>query len=235
MPSTLRETATGFTRTGDWLDVVEHGEHVSCALLELDANDEDIGQSVAAWERWRPKADERLRRDVGVRTADYTSGHDERRDCPDPRWRRTLRCVERFLYLHVMTLVSPYYFDTPHIHANIDAHSSVGHGRRYHLDVSIVDDDLRARMREVLHEYETAVPRWHLAATKTTDTVVAAEGHDLSSAEEAAATDAPLQPEVNLSQLGRPSPADDRAERREQPLSAGARPQKWDGWRRRES
>jgi hypothetical protein len=209
MPSTLRETATGFVRTGDWFDVVEHGEHVSCALIELSATDGDFRRSVAAWEHWRPKAHERLRRDVGVRTADYTSGHDRRGDGDTARWRRLFRRAERFLYLHVMTLVSPYYFDTPHIHASIDRHRSRDHERRYHLDVSIADDDLRSRLREILREYETSVPRWHLAAAKTTETVVAAEGHDLSSKEKAAAADAPLHPEVNLSQLQRAQPADD--------------------------
>lgn len=209
MPSTLSETATGFTCTGEWLDVVEHGEHVSCALIELHATHGKFHDSVTAWERWRPKAHERLRRDVGVRTADHTSGHGDGADPDDPRWRRLLRRAERFLYLHVMTLVSPYYFDTPQIHASIDRHSSLGRDRDYHLDVSIADDDLRARMRETLREYETSVPRWHLAAAKTTDTVVAAEGHDLSSKEEAAAADAPLHPEVNLSQLRRSLPADD--------------------------
>lgn len=208
MPSTLRETATGFTRVGDWLDVVEHGEHVSCALIELHATDGEFHDSVAAWERWRPKADERLRRDVGVRTADHTSGHDGRADRDDSPWRRRLRRVERFLYLHVMTLVSPYYFDTSYINASIDC-SSRGRERRYHLSVSIADDDLRGRMRTVLHEYESSVPRWHLAAAKTTDSVVAAEGHDLSSTEAADASDAPLQAELNLSQLRRAQPADD--------------------------
>ncbi|SEO93774.1 hypothetical protein SAMN04487948_10883 [Halogranum amylolyticum] len=209
MPSTLRETATGFARTGDWLDVVEHGEHVSCALVELDAIRDDFADSVAAWERWRPKADERLRRDVGVRTADHTSGHGDDTE-RDPRWRRGLRRVERFLYLHVMTLVSPYYFDTPHLHASIDRHDSLRRRQRYRLDISVVDDDLRARMRELLYEYETSVPRWHLAAAKTTETVVAAEGHDLSPREETDATDAPLQHAVNLSQLQRAhAPADD--------------------------
>jgi hypothetical protein len=207
MPSTLRETATGFTRTGDWLDVVEHGEHVSCALIELHAADGEFHDSVTAWERWRPKADERLRRDVGVRTADHTSGRTDGSG-DDPLWRRRLRRVERFLYLHVMTLVSPYYFDTPGIHASIDR-SSRGRERRYRLSVSIDDDDLRARMRTLLREYEHAVPRWHLAAAKTTDSVVAAEGHDLSSTEAADAVDAPLQAAVNLSQLRRVQSADD--------------------------
>lgn len=209
MPSTLSETATGFARTGDWLDIVEHGEHVSCALIELHATDGDYHDSVTAWERWRPKAHERLRRDVGVRTADHTSGHDQQTDATDPRWRRVLRRSERFLYLHVMTLVSPYYFDTPQVHASISRLVAPGRARRYHLDISIADDGLRARVRDVLHEYETAIPRWHLAAAKETDSVVAAEGHDLSSTEEADAVDAPLQHEVNLSQLRRGQPADD--------------------------
>lgn len=202
--ATHRETATGFTCTGDWLDVVEHGEHVSCALIELDSDHTDAHDSIVAWERWRPKADERLRRDVAVRTAAYTSG-DDRAD--DPRWRHLLRRGERFLYLHVMTLVSPYYCDTAYIHASISRVAG-SHDRRYRLDVVVADDDLRARMRTLLREYETLIPRWHIAAAMETDTAVAAEGHDLSAEEEAEA-DAPLHPGVNLSQVRRSQPADD--------------------------
>lgn len=205
MPATHRETATGFTCTGEWLDVVEHGEHLSCALIELDATCGDASDSVTEWESWRPKAHERLRRDVGVRTATHTSGHD--RD-DDPRWRRLLRRAERFLYLHVMTLVSPYYFDTAHIHASISRVGPPGRDQRYHLDVVVADDALRAEIRTLLREYETLIPRWHIAAAMETDTIVAAEGHDLS-AEEEAEVDAPLHPEVNLSQVRRAQLADD--------------------------
>ncbi|WP_394327587.1 hypothetical protein [Halogranum rubrum] len=28
----------------------------------------------------------------------------------------------------------------------------------------MADDELRARVRDVLHEYETAISRWHIAA-----------------------------------------------------------------------
>lgn len=196
MSPPLRETATGFTRTGEWLDVVEHGERISCALIELNAAHGATRDSVVAWEHWRPKAHERLRRDVGVRTADHTSGRDSHHD---PRWRRILRRAERSLYLHVMTLVSPYYFDTALLHASISRRGRPGRSRRYHLDVSVADDALRARMRELLAEYETTVPRWHLAAVKATDTAVAAEGHDLSPGE-VETGEAPLQAGINLSQ-----------------------------------
>jgi len=70
----MEESISGFKVRGEWNDVVEHGERVTQALREIDA---DNGGGFAAafneWNEWRPKAHERLGKDVNKKTADQAS------------------------------------------------------------------------------------------------------------------------------------------------------------------
>lgn len=65
----MQEHVSGFEERGSWNDVVEHGERISRALRECDADD----AAFDAWEEWRPKTHERMDSDVNVKTAEQAS------------------------------------------------------------------------------------------------------------------------------------------------------------------
>lgn len=70
----MEESISGFKVRGEWSDVVEHGERITQALRETEADSDD--QFTAAfneWNEWRPKAHERLSEDVNEKTADQAS------------------------------------------------------------------------------------------------------------------------------------------------------------------
>jgi len=67
----MEESVSGFKVRGDWMDVVEHGERITRALKDLDADvDED---ALEEWDEWRPKSHERLDEDVNEKTAEQAS------------------------------------------------------------------------------------------------------------------------------------------------------------------
>ncbi|CAI48794.1 uncharacterized protein NP_1406A [Natronomonas pharaonis DSM 2160] len=71
----IEESVSGFKARGGWGDIVEHGERITRALRELDAEeDHDVdGDALEEWDEWRPKADERLGEDVSRKTAEQAS------------------------------------------------------------------------------------------------------------------------------------------------------------------
>lgn len=66
--SEYEENISGFKVTGDWSDIVEHGEKISFALQELnyDTSNEDVDE----YNNWRPKASENIREDINKKTAE---------------------------------------------------------------------------------------------------------------------------------------------------------------------
>ncbi|MFC7156431.1 DUF5828 family protein [Halomarina halobia] len=62
----MEESVSGFSVRGSWGDVVEHGERISRALLDLGVDDEAFEE----WDDWRPKSHERLDEDVNEKTAE---------------------------------------------------------------------------------------------------------------------------------------------------------------------
>jgi len=68
----MDETVSGFSVTGSWQDVVEHGERITRALKDLDAETADP-EALAEWDEWRPKSHERLDSDVNEKTAEKAS------------------------------------------------------------------------------------------------------------------------------------------------------------------
>ncbi|WP_435102532.1 DUF5828 family protein [Halarchaeum sp. P4] len=92
----------------------------------------------------------------------------------DTAGRKALRKVENTVYKNVMTQVAPYYFDNDLISANVQRVR--GADDAYVFEVQVNDDDLRDDVREVLHEYEADVERWHVDTEKETDAATAAEG-----------------------------------------------------------
>jgi hypothetical protein len=72
----MEESVSGFSETGSWHDVVEHGERITRALRELDDDEEDVAVDDAAfedWDEWRPKSHERLDEDLNDKTAEQAS------------------------------------------------------------------------------------------------------------------------------------------------------------------
>jgi len=214
----MDESISGFRVRGTWGDVVEHGERITAALREVDADD-PFRDEYEEWDDWRPKTHERLTTDVNEKTAAQASvaegegekaGEDvdddlstagerlsesyERLDEDDAegavaKWgesidhvaraadtagRKALRKVENTVYKRVMTQVAPYYFDNDLISANIQRVR--GEDDAFAFEVQVNDDGLRDDVRDVLHDYEEHVSRWHVDTEKSTDAATAAEG-----------------------------------------------------------
>lgn len=74
----MEESIAGFKVTGSWADIVEHGDRITYALRELDIDrrdefGEDYADAFDEWDEWRPKSDERMRKEVAEKTADQAS------------------------------------------------------------------------------------------------------------------------------------------------------------------
>ncbi|WP_435334220.1 DUF5828 family protein [Haloarchaeobius sp. TZWWS8] len=69
----MEESISGFKVRGTWPEIVEHGERVTRALRDLDANDGEYADAFEAWNEWRPKATDRLDEDVSEKTAAQAS------------------------------------------------------------------------------------------------------------------------------------------------------------------
>ena len=70
----MEESISGFKVRGEWGKVVEHGERITQALRETGtAEEESFEAAFEEWNEWRPKAHERLSKDVSEKTADQAS------------------------------------------------------------------------------------------------------------------------------------------------------------------
>ncbi|MFC6837323.1 DUF5828 family protein [Halomarina ordinaria] len=65
----MEESISGFSVRGSWGDIVEHGERLSRALIDVGAD----GPEFEEWDEWRPKSHERLDEDVNEKTAEQAS------------------------------------------------------------------------------------------------------------------------------------------------------------------
>ena len=106
--------------------------------------------------------------DEGQDTVEYATR------AADTVGRKALRTVEETVYKHVMTQVSPVYFDNELVSANVERGRN---GNEYTFEVNINDDDLKGRVGDRLKEYED-VDRWRGETEKRTDSAEAAEGID---------------------------------------------------------
>ncbi|SHH12108.1 DUF5828 family protein [Halobaculum gomorrense] len=68
----MEESISGFKLRGEWGDAVEHGERITRALHDADAP-EEYPDAFETWDEWRPKAHERLGKDVNEKTAEQAS------------------------------------------------------------------------------------------------------------------------------------------------------------------
>ncbi|WP_423744081.1 DUF5828 family protein (plasmid) [Haladaptatus sp. SPP-AMP-3] len=212
----MEESIAGFKETGDWVAIVEHGERITKALDEEGIEGHDFDE----WNKWRPKAGERLREDVNEKTAkqasaargegekagksstedagtareeledtvselaegDIDDALEEGKDtieyatrAADTAGRKALRTVEETVYKHVMTQVSPAYFDNELVSANVERGRG---GNRYTFEVNVNDDDLKTRVSDRLKRYDEEIDRWRGETEKETESAEAAEGID---------------------------------------------------------
>ena len=68
----MEESVSGFKVTGDWGEVVEHGERLTRALRDAGAV-ADYAEELEAWDDWRPKSDELLDSEIREKTAVHAS------------------------------------------------------------------------------------------------------------------------------------------------------------------
>jgi len=89
--------------------------------------------------------------------------------------RKAVRPIEEGVYKHIMTQVSPVYFDNNLVSANIERARDTD--KPYVFEVNVNDDDLKDRVRDRLETYDER-NRWRGETEKETDSVEAAEGVD---------------------------------------------------------
>lgn len=92
----------------------------------------------------------------------------------DSAARKTVRAVETPVYRHVMTQVSPHYFDNELVSANIERTRDPD--ERYVFEVDIVDDNLKDTVSDRLAVYDEEIDRWRIETEPDTETTEAAEG-----------------------------------------------------------
>jgi len=68
----MEEGVAGFKLSGDWGEIVEHGERITRALGDAGA-DEAYPDAFSDWDDWRPKSDEVIDGEVREKTADHAS------------------------------------------------------------------------------------------------------------------------------------------------------------------
>jgi len=68
----MEESVSGFKVTGDWGEIVEHGERVTRALEDAGAA-EQFEEALAEWDDWRPKSHELLDSEMREKTARHAS------------------------------------------------------------------------------------------------------------------------------------------------------------------
>ena len=65
----MDERVSGFVVTGDWGEIVEHGERVTRALRDAGVD----GEAYEQWDSWRPKSHELLGQEMREKTAQHAS------------------------------------------------------------------------------------------------------------------------------------------------------------------
>jgi hypothetical protein len=68
----MQEGVSGFKLSGDWGEIVEHGERITQALRDAGA-DEAYPEAFAEWDDWRPKSDELIDGEIREKTAEHAS------------------------------------------------------------------------------------------------------------------------------------------------------------------
>lgn len=88
-----------------------------------------------------------------------------------------VRTGEETIYKHVMTQVSPCYFDNELVSANLSRVRD-NERQRYAFEVNVTDDDLREQVSEQLTSYDEEIDHWRIETKTNTDSLEVAEGVD---------------------------------------------------------
>lgn len=76
----------------------------------------------------------------------------------DSFFRKAIRWVEERVYKHIMTIISPYYFDNDLVNANLTSHRD----NTYTLEVNISDDELYSLVTDELAQLEDETSVWRV-------------------------------------------------------------------------
>jgi hypothetical protein len=68
----MQEGVAGFKLSGDWGEIVEHGERITRALRDAGA-EAAYPEAFADWNDWRPKSEELIDGEIRAKTADHAS------------------------------------------------------------------------------------------------------------------------------------------------------------------
>jgi hypothetical protein len=90
--------------------------------------------------------------------------------------RKAVRMVETPIYQHVMTQVSPYYFDNELVSGNLERTRDAD--EPYVFEVNINNDEQKESVKERLAAYDEEIDRWRLETDPETETHDAVEGTD---------------------------------------------------------
>ena len=95
----------------------------------------------------------------------------------DSAGRKMVRTGEETIYKHVMTQVSPCYFDNELVSANLSRVRD-NERQRYAFEVNVTDEDLREQVSEQLTSYDEEIDHWRVETKTNTDSLKAVEGVD---------------------------------------------------------
>jgi hypothetical protein len=93
----------------------------------------------------------------------------------DSAGRKMVRATEETIYKHVMTQVSPCYFDNELMSANLSRVRDDDQ-QRYAFEVNVTDDDLRDQVSEQLALYDDEIDHWRVETKTNTDPLEVVEG-----------------------------------------------------------
>lgn len=179
------KSVSGFSTEGKWVDVVEMGERVSFALSNTVCY--DYSRDIERFNSWRPKAKEDLSTDMNRKTSRQASlDTDDKRIDSDVEGSFVQRLysllynsllegfsrTEEYVYQNLMTKVSPYYFDSQLLSANLRRKDT----NLYKIEINVNDDDIKTEVAEKLLKYDEEYDRWHIGLEFDASTFVSSEG-----------------------------------------------------------
>lgn len=90
----------------------------------------------------------------------------------DSLFRRGIQQIETFVYTHIMTALSPYYFDNKLINANLTEHTDT----KYTLEVNISNQDFREPFCQKTETIILQNSRWHIDSPINSESVENIDG-----------------------------------------------------------
>lgn len=180
-----KQSVSGFSVDGEWLDVVEMGERTAFALSNTIGD--ESSRDIERFNYWRPKVQEDFSTDMNRKTSrEMSLDTDSKRigvQSEDSLSRKlpillydslleTVGRTEKFVYQNIMTKISPYYFDSQLLSANLKKVDV----NQYRIEININDDDIKTEIAQTLSRYEDEYDRWHIGLEFDASSMVSSEG-----------------------------------------------------------